>query len=135
MGGFVAIMIVSATSKKSLGAKERVALFRGLGRRYLTVAAVAFGLVVIPGGLLLAFRAWDGYTLAVLLVTLVLVVVTSLAVRQARQMTRMRGAAVEDPGTAARAAEITRNARAARVLRTAIGLASLALFVIVIAIP
>ena len=135
MGGFVAIMVVSATSKKSLEPKHRIALFRGLGRNYLKIAAVAFALVVIPGGVLLALRARDGFTLAILLVSLALVVVTACAVRQARRLTRMRRAAAADPGDSELLGSIVRTAGAARVLRTGIGLLSLALFVLALAIP
>jgi hypothetical protein len=137
MGGFIAIMIVSATSKKSLGAKERVALFRGLGRSYLKVAAIAFVAIIVPGVILLTFRNWDGYSLAVVLLAVVLVFVTAVAVRQARQLTRMRKAHAhaESPGDALSAASMASTAAAARVLRAGIGLLSLAIFVVVVAMP
>jgi uncharacterized membrane protein len=135
MGGFVAIMIVNATSKKTIDAAGRIALFRGLGRSYLKVAAVAFVLVVVPGGILLAFRPWDGFTLAILLVALLLVVLTGIAVRQARRMTRMRKAALAHPADGPCPAPIGRNARRAWVLRMGIGVASLALFVLALATP
>jgi uncharacterized membrane protein len=150
MGGFVAIMVVNATSKKSLEAAQRIALFRGLGRSYLRVAAIAFLLVVVPGGVLLAFRPWDGFTLAILLVALLLVVLTGIAVRQARRMTRMRKAALAAQHDAAprdiaqrdaasadesHAAPISRNARRAWMLRMGIGLTSLTLLVLALATP
>jgi uncharacterized membrane protein len=139
MGGFVAIMVVNATSKKSLEPAQRIALFRGLGRNYLRVAAAAFALVVIPGAVLLASRPWDGFTLAILLAALLLVGLTCVAVQQARRMTRMRkaalaagtGAATGAPG----AAPIAQHARRAWMLRMGIGLASLAVFVIALATP
>jgi hypothetical protein len=147
MGGFIAIMIVSVTSKKSLGTHERIALFRGLGRSYLRVAAIAFIVVVIPGAVLLAFRPWDGYSLAIVVLAVALVIDTALAVRQARQLTRMRKAAAQahsDSTTASEApaeaprttpAPIASKAVAARVLRTGIGLLSLAIFVVAVAMP
>ncbi len=147
LGGFVAIMIVSATSKTSIGTSERIALFRGLGRSYLKVAALAFVLVVVPGGILLAFRPWDGYSLTVVLLAATLVIVTAFGVRQARQLTRMRRAAaqasasVETPDDAApaergeSAATLASRAAAARVLRTAIGVLSLAIFIVAVAMP
>jgi uncharacterized membrane protein len=133
MGGFVAIMVVNATSKKSLEPAQRIALFRGLGRNYLRVAAVAFVLVVIPGGVLLASRPWDGFTLAILLAAILLLVLTCVAVRQARRMTRMRKAALAagSPG----AAPIAHHSRRAWMLRMGIGFASLAVFVIALATP
>lgn len=135
MGGFIAIMIVSATSKKSLGAQDRIALFRGLGRGYLRVAIVAFVAVVIPGAVLLAFRPWDGYSLAIVVLAAALVVVTALGVRQARRLTRMRKAAAEAPNGGTPPATLVRKAAAARILRTAIGLLSLAIFAVVVAMP
>lgn len=136
MGGFVAIMVVNATSRKSLEPAQRIMLFRGLGRSYLRVAAVAFLLVVIPGGVLLAFRPWDGFSLAIVLVAIVLVVLTGIAVRQARRMTRMRKAALAAASEGeSHAAPIAHHARRAWVLRMGIGLASLALFVLVLATP
>lgn len=135
MGGFVAIMVVNVTSKKSLEPAQRVALFRALGRSYLRVAAIAFALVVVPGGTLLAFRPWDGFTLAILLVTLLLVVLTGIAVRQARRMTRMRKAALAASVDGAHDAPIGRNAKRAWMLRMGIGLTSLALFVLALATP
>lgn len=139
MGGFVAIMVVNATSKKSLEPAQRIALFRGLGRNYLRVAAVAFALMVIPGGVLLALRPWDGFTLAILLAALLVVVLTCVAVRQARRMTRMRKAALATATTAGTgtpdAAPIAHHSRRAWMLRMGIGLASLAVFVIALATP
>lgn len=136
LGGFVTIAIVSATSRNTIGAAERIALFRGLGRRYAVVAAVALALVAVPGGvLLLAVRPLDGFTLAILVVAFGLVVVAAVAVRQARRMTRMRSAALADPRDATRAAAIARNARIAKTLRITIGVVSVALFVLALATP
>ena len=82
--------------------------------------------------MLLASRPADGYTLAVLLVTLVLVVVTAVGIRQARRMTRMRRAAVAEPGAADPAA-LQRGTRVASALRASIGVCSLAVFVLAVA--
>lgn len=140
IGGFIAITIVSATSKKSLGPRERVNLFRGLGRGYLKVAVISFVVVVVPGAVLLSFRPWDGYSLAIVLLAAVLVIDTGLAVRQARQLTRIRRAQAEthaetQAGAPIAGEEVAGKAAAARVLRTGIGLLSLAIFVVVVAMP
>jgi uncharacterized membrane protein len=129
LGGFVAIVIFSRSTKKALTTPQRVAVFRELGRRYVIVASVAFALVVIPGGVLLASRPADGYTFAVLIIALLLVVVTVVGIRQARRMTRMRRAAIAEPD-AADAAGLQRGTRVASVLRASIGVCSLALFVL-----
>jgi uncharacterized membrane protein len=132
LGGFVAIVIFSRSTKKALTTPQRVAVFRELGRRYVIVASVAFALVVIPGGVLLAFRPADGYTLAVLIIALLLVVVTVVGIRQARRMTRMRRAAIAEPD-AADAAALQRGTRVASALRASIGACSFALFVLAVA--
>jgi uncharacterized membrane protein len=132
LGGFVAIVIFSRSTKKALTTPQRVAVFRELGRRYVIVASVAFALVVIPGGVLLASRPADGYTLAVLIIALLLVVVTVVGIRQARRMTRMRRAAIAEPD-AADAAALQRGTRVASALRASIGACSFALFVLAVA--
>ena len=132
LGGFVAIVIFSRSTKKALTTPQRVAVFRELGRRYVIVAGAAFALVVIPGGVLLASRPADGYTLAVLLVTLALIVVTAVGVRQARRMTRMRKAAIAELGAADPAA-LQRGTRMASALRASIGVCSFAVFVLAVA--
>lgn len=135
MGGFVAIMVVNASSKRSLEPAQRIALFRSLGRNYLRVAAIAFALIAVPGGILLACRRWDGFTLAILLVALLLVVLTGVAVGQARRLTRMRKAALAKRPAAETSSPIARHAKRAWLLRMGIGLASLALFVLALAMP
>jgi uncharacterized membrane protein len=132
LGGFVAIVIFSRSTKKALTTPQRVAVFRELGRRYVIVAGVAFALVVIPGGVLLASRPADGYTLAVLIIALVLVVVTAVGVRQARRMTRMRRAAIAEPDAADPSA-LQRGTRVAYALRASIGVCSFAVFVLAVA--
>lgn len=132
IGGFVSLIIISRSTKKALTTSQRVAVFRELGRRYLKVAGVAFVLVVIPGGVLLASRPADGYTLAVLIVALLLIVVTAVAVKQARQMSRMRRAAVTRPDDAD-AAALQRGTQVASALRASLGVCSLALFVLAVA--
>lgn len=132
IGGFVALVVFSASSKKTLGRPERIALFRQVGHRYLRIAAVAFVLVVVPGAVLLAARPFDGFTIAVLVFAVAIVAVTWFGVRQARAMTRMRKAALAHPDDGAHAA-IDRAARRSTLLRAGIGVLSLALFVIGIA--
>jgi uncharacterized membrane protein len=132
IGGFVSLILFSRSTKKALTTPQRVAVFRDLGRRYLIVAGVAFGLVVIPGGVLLVSRPADGYTLAVLIIFLFLVAVTLVAIRQARYMNRMRRAAVTEPD-AADSAALQRGTRVASALRASIGVCSLALFVVAVA--
>jgi uncharacterized membrane protein len=133
IGGFVAITVFNASSKKALGRPERIALFRELGRRYLKVAGVALVLVAVPGAVLLADRPADPFTVAVLALALALIVVTWIGVKQARSMTRLRKAGLAHPEDATHAAAIERASRAASVLRAGIGLLSLVLFAVAVA--
>ncbi|GAB3032550.1 hypothetical protein GCM10027052_06840 [Parafrigoribacterium mesophilum] len=133
IGGFVALIIFSASSKKSLDRPQRIALFRQVGPRYLRVAAVASVLVVIPGAVLLIARPFDGFTIAVLVLAVAIGVVTWIGVRQARAMGRMRKAALAHPDDGTQAAAIDRAATRATLLRAGIGVLSLALFVVGIA--
>jgi uncharacterized membrane protein len=133
IGGFVALVIFSASSKKALGRPERIALFRQVGHRYLRVAAVAAVLVVVPGGVLLVARPFDGFTITVLVLALAIVAVTWIGVRQARAMGRMRKAALAHPDDDTQTAAIERAAARATLLRAGIGVLSLALFVVGIA--
>ena len=133
IGGFVAIVVFNASSKKALGRPERIALFRELGRRYIKVAGVALALVAVPGAVLLADRPADGFTVAVLVLALALIAVTWIGVRQARSMTRMRKAGLAHPEDTTHAAAIERASRAASVLRAGIGLLSLVLLAVAVA--
>ena len=132
IGGFIALIIFSRSTKKVLTTPQRVAVFRELGPRYLKVAGVAFVLVIIPGGVLLASRPTDGYTLAVLLIAVLLIAVTAIAVKQARHMSRMRRAAVAEPDAVTPAA-LKRGTSVASALRASIGVCSLALFILAVA--
>lgn len=134
IGGFVSLIVFSASSKAALPRPERVALFRQVGHRYLRIAVAAAVLVVIPGVILLVARPFDGLTIAVLVLATAIVAVTWVGVRQARAMTRMRKAALAHPeGDGAGAAAIERAAHRATLLRAGIGVLSLALFVVGIA--
>ena len=132
IGGFVAIVIFSASSKKALGRPERIALFRQFGHRYVRVAGVAFVLVAVPGAVLLVARPLDGFTSPCWLSRSPCVVVTWIGVRQARAMGRMRKAGLAHPTTAPTPPRST-VPRSASVLRAGIGLLSLALFVLGVA--
>ncbi|WP_111720157.1 hypothetical protein [Homoserinimonas sp. OAct 916] len=129
IGGLVTITVVNASTHAVLTAADRTALFRNLGPRYLTMAMVAALIVAISGGLLLAARPFDDITIDILVLVAALVAATIAGVAQARRMTRLRCAAHEaaDPGQFAD--RLKRGSFTARLLRTAIGLISLALFV------
>ncbi|HET8591825.1 MAG TPA: hypothetical protein VFM01_19455 [Nakamurella sp.] len=134
-GGMAAVTILSVSSRRVLEPAQRVALFRDFGRRYLVVAGAALVLVVVCGGLLLAFRPWDGLSGAIVGLVAALTVALAAGVRQARAMGRLRRAALEQTDPVARTAAqhaVTAGARRALALRTVIALLSVAVFVLAV---
>lgn len=127
IGGLVAIFVVARVAHATLGARERVAFFRGLGRVYGLVGGVALAAALGSGAVLASTYRWDGDLSAGAAVAAGLVAVTAAGVTQARRMTRLRQEALRDPGRAELAAKVRRGARNATVLRAAIAALSLAL--------
>lgn len=129
VGGLGAIFIAARVARRTLETRQRVAFFRGLGRVYGPVGGIA--LVVALGcaaGLLgVEGHAWDGTLVAATVVAICLVSVTAAGMVQARRMTRIRRAAVRQPGDVRLAARVRRGAVRAAVLRAAIAALSLAL--------
>jgi hypothetical protein len=127
VGGYVTATVVARVATRTLAADQRVAFFRLFGRVFAMVTGVAFTGVILGGAVLLRDRPWDGTLVAAAIVALAIVVATSVGVRQARAMTRLRTAAVIDPGNAAMVATVASGARSAAVLRLAIGVLTFAL--------
>jgi hypothetical protein len=127
IGGLVAIFVVARVAHATLGAAERVAFFRGLGRVYGLVGGVALTVALASGAVLAATYRWDGDLAASAVIAAGLVAVTVAGVAQARRMTRLRQDALRDPGRAELAVKVRRGARNAAVLRAAIAALSLAL--------
>lgn len=126
-GGLVTIFVVARVASAVLSPPQRVAFFRGLGRAYLPVGGLALLMVLasgavllyrLPPGSLVTAAAWAGAGL---------VAVTAAAVIQARNMTRLRQAALPPGGGPAEALRARRAARGAAVLRLAIAVLSFAL--------
>ena len=130
IGGFIAIMVVNASANAVLSGADRTELFRNLGRRYLTVAMVAALVIATSGGLLLATAPFDAITISILVLVGVLVAGTIAGVTQARRMTRLRHKAGEANDPDRFAGPLKHGSATARILRTLIGLSSLALFVL-----
>jgi hypothetical protein len=126
VGGYVTLTVVTRVANRTLTADQRVAFFRILGQVYGRVSAVAFLCLVAGGAVLLRDRRWDALLTSAVIVAAAIVVVTVVGVRQAQAMTKLRAAAVANPGAAATAL-VQQGARSAVVLRSAIGVLSLAL--------
>lgn len=127
IGGLVAIFVVARVAHATLGAGERVAFFRVLGRAYGLAGGIALATALASGAVLASTYRWDGQLTASTVVAAALVAATVAGVAQARRMTRLRQGALRDPGSPELAAKVRRGARSAAALRTAIAALSLAL--------
>lgn len=130
VGGYVAIVVVARVTTQTLGASDRFAFFRGLGRRYLLVGGPALVIALATGGVLLAGRPWSGMLTAVAVLAGVLVLATIVGVLQARRMTRLRRQAARRPDDEPLTARVRQSARRAGLLRALIGMLSFALLVL-----
>lgn len=127
VGGYVAIGVVARVATRTLDPMQRIAFFRGLGRAYLPIGAPALVIALGTGAALASPHAWDGLLVAAVVAAAALVVSLAVGVAQARRMTRLRAAALAAPHADVLARGVQRGARAATLLRAAIGLLSLAL--------
>lgn len=124
IGGFVAIGVVGQVARRTLEPPARIAFFRSLGRSYGIVGGVSLAVGLATGAALLPGSISDGRNVAALCLGAALVVATGAGVRQARALTRLRTRALAEPALAAR---IPRASVQATLLRSAIGLLTLAL--------
>jgi hypothetical protein len=127
VGGFAVIAVVARVARRTLPPSSRVAFFRGLGRTFGLVAAVALASAYGIGASLLYGRAWDVQLSATAVVATALLVATAGGVAQARRMSRIRRQALDQPADALLAEQIRGGARRAAALRALIGVLSLAL--------
>ena len=130
IGGLVAIGLVAHIVRQTLESRARISFFRSLGRRYLRVGGSSLVVALVCGALLLVPGDWTNEKAVALAVAFALVLVTVVAVIQARRLTVLRQAALEGGGTATGLAILVdRRAHRAAILRAAIGLLTLALVV------
>lgn len=127
VGGFVAIGVVARVAVRTLPPDRRVAFFRGLGRSYGVVGGTALLVALGTGAALLSDRAWSTTLTVATAVAAGLVLATAAGVVQARRMTRLRRARLQEPDNPQLAARIRTGARNATLLRATIGLLSLTL--------
>lgn len=129
-GGYVAIMVVARVAVRVLDPSTRVDFFRALGRSYFWVGTPALVVALVTAGVLARDATGDGTFTAAVAVSIVLVLCFAVAVGQARKMTRLRQALARAPKDPALRTQVERGARAAGVLRGALGLLTLALVVL-----
>lgn len=127
VGGFVAIAVVARVARRTMRPAERVVFFRALGRAYGIVAGIALALGLGAGTVLVSGRPWNGLMVAAIVAGAALVATTALGVAQAQRMTRLRREALAHPQDPLLARQVRREARGAGLLRSLIGVLSLAL--------
>lgn len=125
LGGYVAVVIVAATSAKALDAEARVRFFRRFGGDYLKVALPALLIAYATGWALLGRLPWSaGHTRLAVACGLLLAVLL-LGIAQARDLTRLRQRLASAPEETSLATQIWSKSRAAALLRGLIGLITL----------
>jgi uncharacterized membrane protein len=127
VGGFIAIGVVARAAAPTIGPADRVAFFRALGRSYGVVGGVALVVALGTGAVLLSGRPWDAALISTVAVAAALVLATVTGVLQARRMTVLREAALQQRDDAQLGGRVVRDARRATALRSVIGLLTLAL--------
>lgn len=125
VGGYVAIAVVARVARRTLEPAQRVTFFRRLGRSYLLVGAPALVIALGTGAGLVQSQAWGVTLVATVAGAASLLLTLAVGVAQARRMTRLRTAALARPHDDALTRRVRREARAAVVLRAAIGLLTL----------
>lgn len=134
LGGFITIMVVTRVARRRLDPPVQVDFFRALGRSYGVVSSLALVVALAGGGILLAGREWDRLALIAVGLVAALVISTGVGVVQARGMTRVRQAAVHEPADYALAARVRRGSVRAAALRAGIGVLSIGLLVVAVAL-
>jgi hypothetical protein len=127
VGGYVAIAVVARVAARTLCPAQRVVFFRGLGRSYLLVGAPALVIALGTGAGLVSGRGWDGLLVAAAVVAVALVISLVIGVVQARRMSRLRATALSADEVDPLNSRVRQGARAAALLRGAIGVFTLAL--------
>lgn len=132
IGGWVALVVVARSTTATLSREARVAFFRHFGRRYGIVSTSALAVGLISGSLLLATAQWTALSSCLAIMGAILVVALGVGVFQARRMTQLRRALLAASGDTVLASRVARGARAAIVLRAAIGVISLTMLVLAV---
>jgi hypothetical protein len=134
VGGYVAIAVVARVAGRTRDPASRAAFFRRLGRAYGVVGTVALVVAAVCGAVLLAGRPWSVLLVVTVLVAAALAATTAWGVVQARRMGRLRVRAHEAPGDRTLARRVASGARRAAVLRAGIGVLTLALLALGVAL-
>jgi len=134
VGGLVAIGIVTPIARRELEPLARISFFRALGRRYLAAGGSSLAIALACGGELLANGSWSNDKSAAVAIAAALVLASAAGVAQARSLTVLRRAALDEAARPELAESVRRRARSAAALRSAIATLTLTLVVLAAAI-
>jgi copper resistance protein D len=140
-GGIVFLGVAVGAARRTLGDRERIALFRQLGRRFLVVGGIAMLVLIATGTDMAAerlaafgdlFDTAYGERLAEKLALVMVVIALTLfhSLVQGPALSRLREQALDRPGDPELAARIRRKAARAGIVSAANLLATLAILVL-----
>lgn len=131
VGSIVCLAIVANTARRVLDPPAQVAFFRTIGRRYALVGTGAL-LVAIGCGLVLSWppSSWSPATETAIGLSAALLMVSVLAMVQARSMTRRRGRLAGAPDDASANEAVRRGRIRAGALRGVMALLTLAVVIL-----
>jgi uncharacterized membrane protein len=131
VGSLVCLALVVRVARSTLDGQSSVTFFRSIGRLYAWVGTGSL-LVAIVVGLVLGGspQDWDGAQVLTAALAALLVLLTVVAMGQARAMTVKRRAALADPGDAAALEAVRRGASVAGALRGSMAVVTLVLVVV-----
>lgn len=132
IGSMVCLVLVSDIAKRVLEPSARVQLFRTIGRAY-GIGGSASLLLAIVVGLVLAGTPsnWSTTTTGAVVLSGALVALTAAGMAQARRMTVARRRSIASPEDADASEAVRRGARSAGILRSVMGVCTLAIVVLV----
>lgn len=130
LGGYVTIAVVARTASTTLEPAARIAFFRTLGRSFFRVGSPALVIALATGALLARDVDRGALLLATVAVAVVLLATFAVAVAQARRMTVLRHDLLTSPDDPGLVDGVRRGARAAGILRAALGVLTVVLVVL-----
>jgi putative copper export protein len=131
VGSLVCLAVVAAAARQVLDGPNQVRLFRSVGQRYGILGTAAL-LAVIGAGLALAWppSSWSATIDAAVAVAGALLLLTSLAMIQARRMSKLRQRSLSAPHEVGVERAVSRGRRLAGGLRATMGVATLAVVIL-----
>lgn len=132
IGGWFSLIVISRTTTATLSAPDRVAFFRRFGKVYGIQSSIALVVALLFGLLLLLGMPWTALSTWCVVLSAVLVLALIAGILQARSQRVLRQRLLRSPGEEGEAlrAKIAAGGRSAILLRTSLGVFSVAILVL-----